>query len=70
MVVNKAPIFINYGLRYGRQDGIVHVNYAGITLFHLVVDRIYLYELLRLGLEKNDYSIWGGHPIPQLGIPS
>ena len=46
LVVEKALISINSGLRCGSQDVIAHENYAGISLLHIVVVRFSLWDLL------------------------
>ena len=45
LVVEKAPIFINSGLCCGRQDGIAHVHYYGVTLINIVVDMFSLWDV-------------------------
>ena len=35
LVVKKAQIFIDSGLRWSIQDGIAHVHYSGVILFHI-----------------------------------
>ena len=42
MIIEKAPILIIPRLHFGSKDGIAHVNYASVTLFHLVVDMLCL----------------------------
>ena len=44
-VVEKAPLFINSGLRWISQDGTAHMHYNGITPPHTVVDRFGLLDL-------------------------
>ena len=58
LVVEKAPIFINSDLHCCSQDGISDVNYAGVTLFHTVVDRFSLWDLLCLGFSEYESRRW------------
>ena len=46
LVVERAQILINYGLRCSSQYGITHVNYSIITLPHTIVNRFSLWDLL------------------------
>ena len=38
LVVKKAPIFVDSGLRCSNQDVIAHMHYDCVTFFHIVVD--------------------------------
>ena len=51
LCVEKAPIFINYGLHCSSQDCISHVHYAGITFPHTIY-------LLCLGLAYHESRRW------------
>ena len=63
MVFEKAPILIYSGLRCNIQDGISHVNYTGITLFHIFFDRLCLYDIFCWGLAEHESTRWVVTPL-------
>ena len=58
LVVEKALILINSGLRWDSQDGIAHANFTGVSLFHIVIDRFNMWDLLCWGSAENESRIW------------